>query len=674
MGKVARSVALSVAVVALGFATPLSVHGATSGSTTVHGAPGTTDGPITGGFTLTAVSGNAVPTQLVTGTNGTVWFLNAKSQLGTISSSGQATLTGVTFPSGATLVSAGPEGEWAFANAGLYTGPCTVALAEPGGHVLERVPGHPPDAYCDGGARDNDGDLWVTLNGHGSNGLAEITPAGVITVTYAVVVGSVALGSDGAMWTFVRGYQFGRFVPGQPPTLSKIFADGTPPVTGSPYGGVRYFRSALLARPDGTFWLASGEATVISSPGNWYDRFDFSGYSVDAVTPDGALWSVGLGPSDTVQRVQRLDNWGVIDRSASLPTNPNNGKQLHTAAPLTALPDGSIVFIATDGSANFVVHYVPTMIPAESVWTGTAGDGLWSTPSNWLNNAVPQNGSIVVLRGSDTMTDNIAGLQPAEILAYGTVHVSGDALTLGTYGIQVTGYTTNDVIDDPISIAAGTTLTLRADPYAVLTLGGVISGSGGIETPPTGAYGGGGLVTLAGNNTYTGGTLVEGPLRIDGDQPASAVDDESQVFGGGTTGSMTVGAYSTLGFNDESVASGICPQTLTVDGNLDLTANSFFEPVIEACGSPRAQTIGSVLVTGTVTLDKAAGLSLLLDGDKPQLACLLSSKGSFSGQFVGVKQGSTQPDPSGGKVVFSYDTPGGAGCYPNAFTATTGVH
>jgi hypothetical protein len=679
MRKVIRPAALSIAVLAIGFATPVSARGAAPIS--VRGAPkaiaagGVTNGPITGGFTVTQLSSSVVPTQLVTGTNGSVWFLTANSQLGTVSSSGQATLTGVTFPSGARLVSAGPEGEWAFVDEGQYGGaPCIVALAEPDGHVLERTPGHPANAYCGGGARDNAGNLWVSLNGGGSNGVAEITPTGVITVIHAVVVGSVALGSDGAIWTFVRGFQFGRFVAGQPPTFSDIFATGTPPITGSPALGLRYFDSGLLARPDGTFWLTNYRATVLSSPGDWYVRFQFGAYSESAVTSDGSLWNVGTGPGDTSERVQRLDAWGVIDRSAALPLSPRNGKPLNVTGPLTALPDGSLLFVATDGTANFVVHYVPTQIPAESVWTGSAGDGLWATPSNWLNDAVPQNGSIVVLRGSGAMTDNIPGLQPDEILGYGTVHLSGDPLSLGTYGIQVTGYPTNIVIDDPISVAAGTTLSIRSDPDATVTLGGVISGAGGVTTP----YGNdSGVVEFAANNTYTGGTVVDAPLRVDGDQPASAVDDGGDLFGGGTTGSVTVGGYGTIGvagLHNESVSYGFCPQTLTVDGNVVFASDSFFGPAVEACGTPTAQTIGSVLVTGTVTIDKGANLTLWLSGDKPQLACLLSSQGSFSGEFAGVKQGSTEPDPSGGKVVFSYDTPGEAGCYANAFTATTGVH
>jgi hypothetical protein len=651
--------------------TQSSAHRVTSAA----GTPGTVNGPITGGFTVTQISSSAVPTKLVTGSNGSVWFLTASSQLGTVSSDGQTNLTGVTFPSDATLVSAGPEGEWAFANAGFFQGPCTVELAEPDGHVLVRIPGHPPNAYCDGGARDNAGDLWVTLIGHGSNGMAEITPTGVITVTYAVVVGDVALGSDGAMWTFVRGFQFGRFVAGEPPALSFIFGHGTPPITGSAYGGLRYFRSALLARPDGTFWLSDFRAAVLSSPGNWYVSFDFgSRLSGSAVTRDGALWVVGLSAGDTSDRMERLDAWGVVDRSAELPVSPRNGATLDPTGPLTSLPDGSLLFVATDGRTNFVVHYVPTSIPAEAVWTGSAGNGLWSTAANWLNDTVPQNGSIVVLRGSDTMTDNIPGLQPAEILAYGTVHLSGDALSLGTYGIQATGDTTNVVINDPISVAAETTLTLRADPFATLTLGGVISGAGGVATPPVSGLQLG-LVELAGNNTYTGVTLVQGPLRIDGDQPSSPVDNEDQLFGGGTTGSLTNNGDIGLIFEpDRSGSYGLCPQTLTVDGNIVFTATSGFSPEVAACGSPNVQTIGSVRVTGTVTIEKGADLSLHLDGDTPQLACLLSSQGTFSGAFAGVKQGSTTPDPPNGKAVFSYDTPGGAGCYPNAFTVQTGVH
>jgi hypothetical protein len=231
--------------------------------------------------------------QMVTGVDGTVWFLTARSELGTIAANGDATLTGIFLPQGtyntADLVSAGPEGEWAFTNVSL-SGGCVVSLVEPDGHVLQRSPNHPPNPDCSGAARDANGNLWVSLHGGGSSGLAEITPSGVITVTQAPLLQSaVALGSDGALWTFERvdssptfTFSYGRFVPGGSVTTVPVYGTETPPVPGSPFGLlVRPNRNALLARPDGSFWL-TGYNVALSSPGHWFIRFLFKGDSDDA--------------------------------------------------------------------------------------------------------------------------------------------------------------------------------------------------------------------------------------------------------------------------------------------------------------------------------------------------------------------------------------------------------
>jgi hypothetical protein len=349
-----------------------------------------TNGPITGGYTVTQITSGAVPTQLVTGLNGTVWFLTAQAQLGTVAPGGQPELTGVTFPQGTAptdLVSAGPEGEWAIANGVGPGGGCVVALAEPDGHVLERILNHPANPYCSGGARDNAGDLWVSVHGKPSAGMAEITPAGVITVTQApLLYASVALGTDGALWTYERvdssptfTFSYGRFVPGGSVTTVPVFGTDTPPVPGSPYGLlVRPPQDVLLTRPDGSFWLADGKNVALSSPGHWFIEFLFQGESVAAETPDGALWDVGQANDETSERIQRIDAYGVVDRGAVLPVSPRNGDELTVTGPFTALQDGSLLFPTTDGSASYMVHYVPTAIPPESVWTGPSG-GLWST-------------------------------------------------------------------------------------------------------------------------------------------------------------------------------------------------------------------------------------------------------------------------------------------------------
>ena len=527
--RVSRGAASAVVVtvaVAFGVSTPLRASGA--------GIDPVSDAPMSGGFTVTAVSGADTPTQLVTGTDGSLWFLNANSELGTIASNGAATLTGVTFPHAsepAQLVSAGPEGEWAYANGAAPGGGCLVALAEPGGHVLERILNHPVNPTCSGGARDRDGDLWVSLHGGPSSALSEITPAGLVTPDRPALTAArpqaVALGSDGAIWAIERAGDFGRFVPGGSATTVPIFGSAKPPIPGSPFYGVSITRALLLPRPDGTFWLVDRNA-AISDPGQWYIRFDLEdAETLPVVASDGAIWNIAapeVGEQGQSERVQRLDQWGVDDRSAALPSSPRNGAALTATGPLAEQPDGSLWFVATDGGADFVVHYVPTLIPSDSVWTGDAGNGKWSTAANWLDDAVPQNGSVVVLSGSGPMTDDIPGLQLQEILDYGSLQLSGDAFSVGLDGIGVTGEHINLVIDDAITAPAGISFALRADPTTTVTVNGLISGSGGITVQGP-ASRGEGIVILTGNNTYSGATTVGygGELQVDGNQPASAV-------------------------------------------------------------------------------------------------------------------------------------------------------
>lgn len=666
---------VAIALAGFTFATPMTARGAT-------------DAPISGGFSATQTASNAKPIQLITGTDGQVWFLTATSELGTIAASGQATLSGVTFPHGsqpAQLVSAGPEGEWAFANdVTADGGGCVVALAGPGGgHLLQRILHHPVDPTCNGGARDNAGDLWVSVVGSGSSAMSEISPAGVVTPVRPPLTAarptSVALGSDGAIWALERADDYGRFVPGGAATTVPIQGGATPPIPGSPFYGIRFTNATLLARPDGTFWVIGGNVGL-SSPGQWFIRFFLEATaSESAVTPDGALWSVADASSGAPARMHRIDQWGVSDHSGALPASPRNGAALTATGPITASLDGSLWFIASDGGADFVVHYTPSAIPSESVWTGGAGDGKWSSASNWLSGMVPKSGSVVVLRGTGAITDDLPGLQLQEILDYGSVQLSGDALSVGIDGIQVTGANTNFVINDPISTAAGTVLALRPDPQTTLTVNGVISGGGGLNA-------GGvdlerdsqlGLVLLTANNTYTGPTTVmSGPLRVDGHQPASAINVEAfgVLTGGGTTGAVEVAAFGSIDFADKSEFYGHCPQTLTVDGNVVFDNNSSYFTALKTCGAPATQTVGTVLATGTVSLSGTVDFLLELSGDKPQVACLLASDGAFHGKFFEFGEGSSQPDPSGGKAVFSYVKPGGAGCFPNAFTVTTGVH
>jgi autotransporter-associated beta strand protein len=513
--------------------------------------------------------------------------------------------------------------------------------------------------------------------------MSEITPAGVVTPVRIPLTAarptSVAVGSDGAIWALERASDYGRFVPGGAASTVPIRGPATPPIPGSPFFGLRFTNATLLPRPDGTFWVF-GNNVGLSSPGQWFIRFFLEPAATSAaVTPDGALWTVADASGGTPERMHRIDQWGVSDHSAALPPSPRNGAALTATGPISASPDGSLWFVASDGGADFVMHYTPSSIPSESVWTGAAGNGKWSDASNWMAGLVPQNGSVVVLSGTGGLTDDLPGLQLAAILDYGSMQLSGDALKVGIDGIQVTGSGTNFVVDDPITTAAGTSVALRPDPQATLTVNGVISGAGGVTAGGLSPerFSQLGLVLLTAANTYTGPTnVISGPLRVDGHQPASTVtvQEFGVLTGGGTTGAVTVDEFGSVDFADESAFYGHCPQTLTVNGNLTFDDDSSYATAIQACGNPKAQSVGTVLVTGSVTLSGTVDFLLELSGDKPQVACLLASEGAFHGKFFEIGDGSTQPDPSGGKAVFSYVKPGGSGCFANALTVTTGVH
>lgn len=53
---------------------------------------------------------------------------------------------------------------------------------------------------------------------------------------------------------------------------------------------------------------------------------------------------------------------------------------------------------------------------AEVVWTGSGGDGLWSTPGNWQGGAVPGADDTAVVASSDALTIDECVLAPLATL------------------------------------------------------------------------------------------------------------------------------------------------------------------------------------------------------------------------------------------------------------------
>ena len=640
---------------------------------------------VTGGFSVFPVATATAPVQLLVGTDGRLWFVTSQSRLGLISSTGQITLLPVTLPHGnvtAALVGAGPEGVWAYGDRTGTTPSCTVSLTNTGGVMTQRTLTHPAGSLCYGGARDTSGNGWFSIHGaqtgSGVSRMVRLSQAGQVTTILpdraGARPGAVALGSDGAIWALeFDNHSYGRYTATAPATTVSIGGSETPPYPGSIFFGVNPHQ--LLPRADGTFWLL-GFNVISSDPAEWSVRYLFEGHESGATTPDGALWSVfsdRTGPP--AERMVRMDVTGRFDRSATLPAG-TQGAPMATTGPIAATPDGSIWTVTSDGTNMYVLRYQPTALTHVSIWTGAGGGSHWSTAANWQGDTLPASGDAVEMPIASTPIDDLPGLTLQQLLMTGPAHISGAALAIGTGGIQVKSRVQASIANSISTSASG--LQLIADPLATLNLSGVISGAGRLSV---GFSRSAGLVVLTADNTYSGTTNVSGNLEIVGNQPQSNVIVSAAPFlsAGAVGGSGTIGSLMLDSGSLVSSFVGItsaCPTSLTVHGDLAVSANASFFPEIAGCGTPQHQVATRVRVTGSVTIDPSSFLFLGTFQDATQSACLISSQGQLTGSFASAREGATQPDygaDSGDVVRFTYLASGGPGCYANALTAMTGI-
>ncbi len=355
-----------------------SVSAVTGGGLTAAAA---SNASIQGSISAVAVPGGVHIEQLSAGSDGKLWFVTPQSQLGAISASGQATLTGVVLPHGnvpAVIAGAGPEGVWSYGNNDTATfsrGVCVLTLVTPDDTVHPvTLPSVAAQSFCGGAAVDTSGNLWASLSdqcGTGTCGqrvsfVVKVTPAGAVTLLPPPGPGKrsgpVTLASDGAIWA-LGGY------PSQ--VLGRYTASGATTGIEVPPGAL----TGLLARPDGTFWgwkviFCSGQnppfclrVSQFSAGGTSRLVFIFPvGISLSsadqlAVDAGGALWEAGAersGPS----RFFRMNGDGTVDRSAAFPTA--GGSMLHDDGTLALTGAGTMWSSAETGSgAEYVVRFQP---------------------------------------------------------------------------------------------------------------------------------------------------------------------------------------------------------------------------------------------------------------------------------------------------------------------------
>jgi autotransporter-associated beta strand protein/T5SS/PEP-CTERM-associated repeat protein len=145
-----------------------------------------------------------------------------------------------------------------------------------------------------------------------------------------------------------------------------------------------------------------------------------------------------------------------------------------------------------------------------------------------------------------------------------------------------------------VTLGAGT-LTTGSDNTST-TFSGTISGTGGLTKI------GAGTLVLTGNNPYSGATAVNGGrLTVNGSIPNSTLT----VNGGATLGG--VGTIGNAIINNGTLSPGNSIGTITVNGNLVMTAAASYLVEISPTSADRTNVGGTATLAGTVQAVFAAG-------------------------------------------------------------------
>ncbi len=303
-------------------------------------------------------------------------------------------------------------------------------------------------------------------------------------------------------------------------------------------------------------------------------------------------------------------------------------------APLT----GTGVFVYDDFS---VTDYDPT-------WDGGGSGDEWYRSGNWGGRQLPYTNGLhgVIFAGSTRLTPLMQDSYTVRKVQFNSGAGSftigaAEGMTLTLTG-DILQYAANaQTLNTPMAIAATRTVDTATGN---LTIGGAISGAGGIAK--SGDY----TLTLSGANTYSGNTTVsDGTLLISGSIGSGAVSVASgATLGGAGTigGNVTVQSDATLapGATIGSIGS------LTISGSKNVTLASNSKTAVEinraAPSSDLLAGIGTLTMGGT--LEVANTGTALAAGD----TFTLFSAGTYSGEFAALS-----PSAPDSNAHLSWDFP-----------------
>lgn len=224
--------------------------------------------------------------------------------------------------------------------------------------------------------------------------------------------------------------------------------------------------------------------------------------------------------------------------------------------PGTASPGGDSITVTVTDSANQSgsTSVALMVIAGNDVWNGAGGDANWSTALNWASDLAPGFvGDSVEFGGTTQLSPNVN-------TNYTVTSVKFDA-SAGSFNI-------GSANSSALSLSGSGTVTNASANNQTLNV--TVADSGGGITKS------GGPVTLAGNNTYTGPTVIQsGTLSV----PGGIVASNASTIVGASPGNSVLNvsgnlmAYAILAGNSSNAVGAVYQNGATVWAN----ANSGFD-------------------------------------------------------------------------------------------------
>ena len=298
-------------------------------------------------------------------------------------------------------------------------------------------------------------------------------------------------------------------------------------------------------------------------------------------------------------------------------------------------------------------------------WNNTGG-GSWATAGNWTSgapNSVGASGtfgsilaspSTVTLDGNQTagsvvFDNSVGGSNPSYTIAQGAGGGGTGTLIIDNGGASAVGSITvtngSQAITAPITLNSNLSLGV-ANPGDTLTLSGPIGGAGAISDASSG------VVILAGNNTYSGGTtIVSGLLQVGNGGPGGSLGTSTAPIA--NAGTLAFDISSSLNVVNSITGSGSVTMsgtgivtlsgTNTYGGNTTINSGT----LQVGTGDPTALNSGKLIFGGpgvldvngnSISLTSISGTSGTIDnvsaGGTPTVTINSNSAQSFSGTIV----------------------------------------